>query len=294
MRHRGTPAGSHVVGRTRVAVRAGAVFIAALLVLSLSSCGEDAGSSSGSDGATGSGDTGAVDLSGTYVADTVDSASHQLVRGTTVRLTFADGNVSVQAGCNTMSGTATVEDDLLVVDNLGGTEMGCPKPRMAQDAWLVEVLTSSPRITSDAGTVTLTSDDTTIVLTEEVAAMDLPLEDTVWRLDTVLTGAGADGTASSVPQDARDPMLRIRNTFAGWEATFSTGCNGGSGPVKVGDEVLNFGALVTTRMACPGDVGQLEQTFLGVLGQGTTYVIDGDVLTLTAADGKSGLGFRAG
>ena len=121
-----------------------------------------------------------------------------------------------------------------------------------------------------------------------------PLQNTAWKLDTVVTGAGADGTASSVPAGARHPGIRFVNGIVGWDVTFSTGCNQGHGPVEVGTEVMDFGDLATTKMACPDAVGQLETTFLGVLGRGTTYTLEGNRLTLTSADGKSGLVFVAG
>ena len=109
-----------------------------------------------------------------------------------------------------------------------------------------------------------------------------------------MTGGGANGTASSVPAGARHPGIRFTNGIAGWDVTFSTGCNQGHGPVEVGTEVMDFGDLATTKMACPDAVGALETTFLGVLGRGTTYTLEGNRLTLTAADGKSGLVFVAG
>ena len=272
------------------------LLVVAALSMLLGGCGDD--SSAGSGGTDGAGDTGQVDLQGTYTADSIDSDAHTLVEGTTIRVTFGDSssgdNVRVHAGCNTMSGAASVSDGTLVVEHLGSTEMGCPPELMAQDEWLGEFLTGSPRIEQDDGAFTLTSDETTIRFATEPQTPDASLQGTAWKLEAILSGSGANGTASSVPTDARDPMLRFTNGVAGWDVRFSTGCNTGGGPVEIGGEVMDFGALVTTKMACAGAVGDLEKTFLGVLGNGTTYVIDGDRLTLTAADGDSGLVFRAG
>ena len=266
------------------------------VVSALAGCGDQAddgdGGGSGDTGDSGGSGSGEADLRGTYVADRVDSTTYTMVPGSTITLTFEDGNVTVRAGCNTMFGGASVEDGRLVVSTMGGTEMACEQPLMDQDTWMSEFLTSSPAVAVEGDTLTLTGNDATIELAGE-STKDVPLEDTMWRLDTVITGGGENGAASSVPQDARDPMLRIRNGVAGWDAVFSTGCNQGSSPVEVGDEVLSFGAPVLTRMMCHGAVGELEKTFLGVLGPGTTYTIEGDRLTLTAADGKSGLGFTA-
>src|SRR6188472_1707287 len=93
----------------------------------VSACGDASTSDSASPGGTG-GDTGGVDLQGTYVTDSVESDTQQLVPGSTVRLVFRDGTVNLQAGCNTMSGRFRVEDGHLKVSQVAGTEMGCADP----------------------------------------------------------------------------------------------------------------------------------------------------------------------
>lgn len=266
------------------------VLVLATLAL-VSACGDASTSDSASPGGTS--DTGGVELQGTYVTDAVESTAHQLVPGSTVRLVFKDGAVNLQAGCNTMGGRFRVEDGRLRVSQVSGTEMGCADALMKQDEWLTDFLMASPTVAMDGDTLTLTGGDVTMRLTDELTPTP-PLQNTSWRLDTVVTGAGADGTASSVPAGARHPGIRFANGVVGWDVTFSTGCNQGSGPVEVGTEVMDFGDLATTKMACPDAVGQLETTFLGVLGRGTTYTLEGNRLTLTAADGKSGLVFVAG
>ncbi len=272
-----------------------AIAVVATLAALLTGCGDSTdGTGSGSGGASGGGDTGSVDLQGTYTADSIDSDAHTLVEGTTIRVTFDGGNISLQAGCNTMSGSASLADGKLVVENLGGTEMGCEQDLMDQDAWLGDFFTGSPALDQDGDAFALASDETTIRFSTEPKTPDASLQNTAWKLESILSGGGADGTASSVPTDARDPMVKFTNGVVGWDVSFSTGCNTGRGPVRIGGEVMDFGALMTTKMACAGGAGQLEKTFLGVLGNGTTYVIDGDRLTLTAADGTSGLVFRAG
>jgi heat shock protein HslJ len=69
-----------------------------------------------------------------------------------------------------------------------------------------------------------------------------------------------------------------------------TGCNRGSGQVDVGPTTLTVSNLALTKMACPGG---LEQGVLAVLAGEVGYVQDYDTLTLTAADGQSGLQYRA-
>ncbi len=85
------------------------------------------------------------DLAGrTFVG--VTSRGRALVPGSTVRLTFDAGRLTVRAGCNTMFGEATWTDGVLDAGRLASTRMACPPELMAQDDWLAALLTSRPTI----------------------------------------------------------------------------------------------------------------------------------------------------
>src|SRR5262245_18917255 len=109
-----------------------------------------------------------------------------LVEGTRIELSFPEeGRVSANAGCNIMSGTAVLRDGALIVDELGMTEMGCPPGRMQQDAWVAQFLSARPRLSLDAGELTLTSGSITTVLADRrVVDPDRPLTVTTWVVDT--------------------------------------------------------------------------------------------------------------
>jgi len=64
---------------------------------------------------------------------TVDGADRPLVPGTVVRMSFADGALSVNAGCNTQGGTVAFDGDrMTVAGGLSTTEMACPEELMAR------------------------------------------------------------------------------------------------------------------------------------------------------------------
>ncbi len=106
----------------------------------------------------------ASELTGQFTSVAVTGAT--LVDGTQVVLTFdGNGRVSAIAGCNTLSGSYTVEDEQLVVgEELAMTRMACSPELMDQDTWLAELLTSNPTIVVDGDTLTLTADDVTLEL----------------------------------------------------------------------------------------------------------------------------------
>ena len=166
---------------------------------------------------------------------------------------------------------------------------------MKQDEWLAEFLTARRRSRSDGDTLTLASDEVTMRLAPSEVTPTRPLQNTPWRLDAVVSGGGADGTASSVPagRPAPEDQVHQRRSSAGTSRS-PPAATRATGRWRSAPRSWTSATLVTTKMACPDAVGALETTFLGVLGRGTTYTLEGDRLTLTAADGKSGLVFVAG
>ncbi len=121
--------------------------------------------------ASGTGDTptepGLGVLAGrTFVSmgDTTGPGGEPLVRGTKLKLTFSEDSVSAGAGCNSMSGPASVVDGVLVLSGrLATTEMGCDPTRMAQDQWVAELLSAEPKLA--IATTNLTLDSTGLVVT---------------------------------------------------------------------------------------------------------------------------------
>lgn len=124
------------------ALSAGAVTV--LCAALLMGCGDDADDGAAADpSASGTSETvAAEELDGrSFVADEV--SGHDLVEGTTVRVSFEDG-MAVNAGCNTMFGAYTVEseDGAAVIrweDEPGATMMGCVGGLADQDTWLAEL-----------------------------------------------------------------------------------------------------------------------------------------------------------
>ena len=242
-----------------------------IALLALAAC-----SSAG--GATGSPAT----LDGhTYLSTELEGAD--LVPGTQIRLAFIDGNLTANAGCNTIGGAYTIDGNRLLTTQLSMTEMGCDEQRARQDSWLAAFLGAGPTVTLADTTLTLT--DGTITLTlldEEVATPDQPLEGTLWILDGLTTG----DTVSSIPVGV-DASIRID---AG-RVELQAGCNQGGGTVDVTPDALTFGPMMLTKMACDADRSTVENAMVTVLSGPVAYSIDAGRLTINS--GQAGLMFRA-
>ncbi|MEI8408345.1 MULTISPECIES: META domain-containing protein [unclassified Kribbella] len=246
--------------------------VGAGLLLALTGCGTELGA--------GGSLKGKVYLS---TAVTEDGKPKQLVPNSRVRLTFSDdGRLIADAGCNSMqSPVDTGGGKLSLDDNLATTAMGCDAPRHAQDDWLSKILLSEPTWKLEGDKLTVTSGGTTISLTDrQTAEPDLALDGTKWSLETVISGEVASHQAGSE---------KVWITLNGDRVTGSTGCNDLQGKVARDTGKLSFGEIATTRRACPGDAGKLEQTLLTTLKGDLTYEIDSNRLKLRAS--SNGLDF---
>lgn len=67
----------------------------------------------------------------------------------------------------------------------------------------------------------------------------------------------------------------------------NVGCNGFGGDYKVDGDTITFGPIMSTLMFCEGPVGEQETTTLAVFAESATFVLDGNTLTITSADGGS-------
>jgi heat shock protein HslJ len=242
------------------------------LLLALTGCGNES--------SAGASLKGKVYLS---TAVTEDGKPKELVPNSRVRLSFTDdGRLIADAGCNSMQSPVDTGDGKLSLDdNLATTAMGCDQPRHAQDDWLSKILLSEPAWKLEADRLTVTSGGTTIALTDrKTVEPDLALDGTKWSLETVISGETASHQAGSE---------KVWITLNGDRVTGSTGCNELQGVVARGTGELTFGEIATTRRACPGDAGKLEQTLLTTLKGGLTYEVDSNRLKLRA--GSNGLDF---
>jgi heat shock protein HslJ len=264
-------------------IRLGAAL--ALPLMLLAGCGD------GTSGDPGSVGRSVPDLDGTsWIATTVTEGgrAHALVTGSELRVEFADGNISIHAGCNGMSGGYRLSaDSELSVGPLAGTEMACDQPLMDQDAWLSGTVFASPLTAGvDGDTLTLSRQGLEVVLTARaVVSPDVLLEGTSWRLDGLRSG----DSVSSVPSGAEIPTLVVA---ADGGVTLNTGCNGGRSTVTVSGSTITFGPVLTTKKACADRAGrQTESAVLAVLDGAVEWTITEKTLTLTKGD--RGLVYRA-
>lgn len=83
---------------------------------------------------------------------------------------------------------------------------------------------------------------------------------------------------------SRNELPRLELSLTEGRVTGTTGCNRLSGPVRADTRRIRFGPIVTTRMACVGDGGQLESAFVKALDAPLTYQVGDNKLIFFRGD----------
>ena len=109
-----------------------------------------------------------ADLDGDKLtADGIIDPDRELVPGTRITMAFTADSVSVNAGCNTFTGIAAIDDYELVLGHLTATKRACEDALEDQDRWLMAFLTSRPRFEHVDDDFYFSRDDTVIHLLVE-------------------------------------------------------------------------------------------------------------------------------
>lgn len=221
----------------------------------------------------------ATPMGHTYISTEVDGDA--IPGGGPMTLTFADGRISANSGCNTAGGTVDLSNHILHTSPLAGTLMACAGDRGRADAWQSAFLESDPTWRLDGDKLTLTGETVTVHLTDKkIVTPDKPLTGTTWIVTTLLT---PEGQVRSTTLDEVSPNLTIG---AGGTVNGMAGCNRMTGTAGVGPgDAVTF-AVATTKMMCGPEVMEVENAVLTALDGRTTATVDGDTLTLKNDNGN--------
>jgi len=93
------------------------------------------------------------------------------------------------------------------------------------------------------------------------------------------------GSASS--QTPAMPDVDTSIEFLDGQLNGNVGCNGFGGEYEVDGDTIKLGPVMSTMMFCEGPVGDQELGTIAVFQESAKFVLDGDTLTITSADGNS-------
>ena len=122
--------------------------------------------------------------------------------------------------------------------------------------------------------------------TSEPQTTNAALRNTYWRLDTL------NGAAIPKVDGRREPHLFLdANEAETYRAT--VGCNHMRGSYTLKDDTLAFSPFLSTMMACPAPLDQLERDFGAMLAEVERFDVTGETLVLRDNNGEPRAMFTA-
>ena len=202
-----------------------------------------------------------------------------------VTIAFEEGQAHGTAACNSYGGAYQAGDDgSISFDAFAVTQMACDQPLMTLESAYLEELGGVTSFEVEAeGNLQLSNGPATLSFSREASPEPVPLVGTTWTLTSVAAG---DTVMSVVSGTEITAEFADDETVSG-----SAGCNRFSGTYSAAGAELSFSALATTKMACAGYVMAQERVFLDAMSDVSSFVIDGEQLTLSDGSGGALLGF---
>ncbi len=211
-----------------------------------------------------------------WVLNTLDGEPVGDVR---VTIQFEDGSASGNGGCNSYSGSYTLDGQSLTFDEaIAMTMMACIGPAETVEPAYMALLSQVASYQIDNGALSLlpAEGDALLVFSPDQPASLMGVE---WVAIAYNNGR----------QAVTSPMLETEITVmfgADGQISGNASCNNFNGGFSIDGQNISVGELATTRMMCPEEVMQQEFEFLAALQNATTFTQDGDLLSLFGEDGS--------
>jgi heat shock protein HslJ len=193
-------------------------------------------------------------------------------------MTFQDGRVSGNGGCNTFSAGYTVEGQQLTVEPAASTMMACEEPIMGQEQTFFTNLGQAASYEIVDNQLHILDAEGRLLLSFEPQAA-AALTGVLWLATNYNNGQQAvvnvlDGTEITA-------VFGEDGSLSG-----SAGCNNYVAGYTVEGAQITIGPAAMTRMLCAEPEGVMEQeaAYVAALETAATYSIQGDMLEMRTAD----------
>jgi len=107
----------------------------------------------------------ASDLDGRAFLAT-ETEGFTMAAGSEITISFTEDMLSVETGCNNVTGSYTIENDVLTPGELAQTLIACDAELTAQEQWINDLLGSNPSIELDGNELELSSGENSIAFGE--------------------------------------------------------------------------------------------------------------------------------
>lgn len=184
-----------------------------------------------------------------------------------------DGRVSGNSSCNRFMAGYTLTGEGLSITPPAGTMMACvPDALITQEGAFLKLLPDIAKFSVEGDALTLSAHDGRALKARRAPAT---LQGVEWRVEAINGQPVAAGSKAML-------LFGTDGRLSG-----NSSCNNIVGGFTVNGQTLSISKPGGTRMACEPALMKQEGVLLEMLPAITRYAIEGDVLTLSTADGRA-------
>ena len=199
-------------------------------------------------------------------------------KGTNITINFSKDRINGYSAVNIYFGNYKIQNNILILSNVGTTEMAGSQELMDIERKFFDILQSSPKISYDKETLTL-SNNKGEIWTFKVLTLEKKLHNTDWRL---INMAGKNMKLQMKNEE------QITLSFTENEINGNAGINNYFGTYKISNDNISIQGIGATEMAGPDNLMRIEGEYLALLENVKKIkLINQKTLVLTTDKGKT-------
>ena len=176
-------------------------------------------------------------------------------KGTNITINFSKDRINGYSAVNIYFGNYKIQNNILILSNVGTTEMAGSQELMDIERKFFDILQSSPKISYDKETLTL-SNNKGEIWTFKALSLEKKLHNTDWRL---INMAGKNMKLQMKNEE------QITLSFTENEINGNAGINNYSGSYKISNDNISIQGIGATEMAGPDNLMKIEGEYLALL-----------------------------
>ena len=199
-------------------------------------------------------------------------------KGTNITINFSKDRINGYSAVNIYFGNYKIQNNILILSNVGTTEKAGSQELMDIERKFFDILQSSPKISYDKETLTL-SNNKGEIWTFKVLTLEKKLHNTDWRL---INMAGKNMKLQMKNEE------QITLSFTENEINGNAGINNYFGSYKISNDNISIQGIGATEMAGPDNLMRIEGEYLALLENVKKIkLINQKTLVLTTDKGKT-------
>jgi len=199
-------------------------------------------------------------------------------KGTNITINFSKDRINGYSAVNIYFGNYKIQNNILNLSNVGTTEKAGSQELMDIERKFFDILQSSPKISYDKETLTL-SNNKGEIWTFKVLTLEKKLHNTDWRL---INMAGKNMKLQMKNEE------QITLSFTENEINGNAGINNYFGSYKISNDNISIQGIGATEMAGPDNLMRIEGEYLDLLEHVKKIkLINQKTLVLTTDKGKT-------